>query len=244
MNESTRHQIVGRWLTGASIRALARDLKIARKTVRRVIEEVEAERAQGRDELPDKPRRRPSKVDAWQKAIQELLDRYPDITATRVHEELVARGFSGGYTIVRQKVGELRPSPTRQPVIRFKTGPGAQAQMDYASYTIDFTAEGRRRVHLFGYILGYSRRQYLHFVERQDFETTVREHVRAFEHLGGVAARCLYDNMKVVVSDFNEGEPIYNPRFLAFATHYGFKPWACRPRRLRPKAKSSGLFLM
>jgi transposase len=86
-------------------------------------------------------------------------------------------------------------------------------------------------------VLGYSRRQYLHFVEAQDFATTVREHVRAFEHLGGVAATCLYDNMKVVVSGYDGDEPVYNPRFLAFAAHYGFRPVACRPRRAQTKGK-------
>ena len=86
-------------------------------------------------------------------------------------------------------------------------------------------------------MLGYSRRQYLRFVEAQDFATTLREHVRAFEHLGGVAATCLYDNMKVVVSGYDGDEPLYNPRFLAFATHYGFRPVACRPRRPQTKGK-------
>ena len=109
--------------------------------------------------------------------------------------------------------------------------------MDYATYDLDFTDEGRRRVHAFSYVLGYSRRQYLHFVEAQDFATTLREHVRAFEHLGGVAATCLYDNMKVVVSGYDGDEPVYNPRFLAFATHYGFRPVACRPRRPQTKGK-------
>jgi hypothetical protein len=71
--------------------------------------------------------------------------------------------------------------------------------VDYSTYDIDFTDEGRRRVHLFSYVLGYSRRQYLRFVEAQDLPTTLREHIRAFEHLGGVARTCLYDNMKVVV---------------------------------------------
>ena len=114
--------------------------------------------------------------------------------------------------------------------------------MDYAIYEIDFTEEGRRRVNLFSYVLGYSRRQYLHFVESQDFETTIREHVRAFEHLGGVAATCLYDNMKVVVARYEGDEPIYNTRFLAFATHYGYKVWACRRRRPRTKGKAERQF--
>jgi hypothetical protein len=114
---------------------------------------------------------------------------------------------------------------------------GAQAQMDYSSYDIDFTEEGRRRVHLFSYVLSYSRRSYLKFVETQDFTTTIREHVHAFEYLQGVAATCLYDNMKVVVLRHDDDGPLYNPRFLAFATHYGFKPWACLPRRPRTKGK-------
>jgi len=92
-------------------------------------------------------------------------------------------------------------------------------------------------VYAFSYVLGYSRRQYLHFVEAQDFATTVREHIRAFEYLGGVAATCLYDNMKVVVSGYDGDDPVYNPRFLAFAAHYGFRPVACRPRRPQPKGK-------
>jgi hypothetical protein len=109
--------------------------------------------------------------------------------------------------------------------------------MDYSTYDIDFTAEGRRRVHVFSYVLGYSRRQYLRFVERQDLPTTLREHIRAFEHLGGVARTCLYDNMKVVVLRHGDEGPLYNPKFLAFATHYGFTPQACRVRRSQTKGK-------
>jgi hypothetical protein len=117
------------------------------------------------------------------------------------------------------------------------TAPGVQAQMDWATYEINFTIEGKRRVNLFSYILGYSRRQYIHFTESMDFETTMREHIKAFDHLGGVAAVCLYDNMKVVVTRWEDDAPIYNTRFLAFATHYGYKPWACQVRRPQTKGK-------
>jgi hypothetical protein len=36
--------------------------------------------------------------------------------------------------------------------------------------------------------------------------------------------------MKVVVTGYGD-QPIYNTRFLSFATHYGYQPWASRPHR-------------
>jgi len=239
MNETLRNAIVERRQAQASLRAIARELGISRQSVAGVLAAVAAQRS-GQDPLlnvPPPPQCRASLLDAYEPVLRELLVRYPDMTAVRLFEELRARGFQGQYTIVRQRVGLLRPRPAQEPVLRFETQPGAQAQMDYGVYDLDFTQEGRRRVYLFSYVLAYSRRAYLRFVDSQDFATTLREHVRAFTYLQGVAATCLYDNQKVVVLRHDDDGPVYNPRFLAFATHYGFKPWACKPRRPQTKGK-------
>jgi transposase len=243
-DRAIENEVIRRWRERTPMRKIARELGISRDRVKRIILDQQTQRVQGatHPDLPTPPEPRGSILDAQVAFVQELLTRWPAITAVRVHEELRARGFVGGQTIVKDLVRRLRPQPRRQPVLRFETGPGLQAQMDYAVYEIDFTEEGRQRVNLFSYVLGYSRRQYLHFTESQDFETTLREHVRAFEHLGGVATTCLYDNMKVVVARYEGDEPIYNTRFLAFATHYGYKVWACRRRRPQTKGKCERQF--
>jgi transposase len=230
---------------GLSLRRIARKLSMSRKTVRSIVTDHLQAREKGapHPDLPRAPVRRPSLLDGFEEKISALLSRYKDITAVRLHEELQRQGFKGGYSIVRERLRRLRPKPAKEPVIRFETAPGVQAQMDYSPYEIDFTAEGRRKVHCFSYVLGYSRRQYIHFVESQDFTTTIRQHVSAFDHMGGVTQSCLYDNLKVVVSGYDDEEPIYNTRFLAFATHYGFLPWACRRRRSKTKGKVERPFL-
>jgi transposase len=238
MNDTLIHEIVLRFRGGASMRRIAQSLRVSRRTVRRALDQVDQTRMTGAPPGESSARpRRTSQLDAYEGTMVDLLTRYPDITVQRIHEELRPLGYQGSYTLLCQRVQTLRPRPIVPPVRRFETGPALQAQMDYSTYDLDFTVEGRRRVHAFSYVLGYSRRQYLHFVESQDFTTTIRQHIRAFEHLGGVAATCLYDNMKVVVSGYDGDEPVYNPRFLAFAAHYGFRPVACRPRRAQTKGK-------
>jgi transposase len=233
MTEQQRNTILSRWRQGASQRQIARELQLARRTVRRVVTGVEAQRA-GQS---SPRRRRPQVLDAYESVMRELLARYPDLTGVRLLEELRQRGYAGSYSSVRLRLRQLRPRTAVRPVQRFETGPGVQAQMDYATYDLDFSEEGRRRVYAFSYVLAYCRRQYLRFVEAQDLETTLREHIRAFDYLGGVAATCLYDNMKVVVQGYEDDVPLYNQRFLAFATHYGYRPQACRPYRPQTKGK-------
>ena len=245
------NEIISRWKNGQSMRAISRDLSRGRHVIMRVVREHHRQtQTPDASQTPSQPPdpesataklgpvrfTRKRKLDPFLGELHQLLERYPKLTAQRAFEELRKLGYVGSYTTLRVYLKACRPK-TKPPTVRFETAPGAQAQMDWSTYTLNFEQEGRRRVELFSYILGYSRRQYICFTERQDFETTARQHIAAFEHLGGVAAVCLYDNMKVVVTRWEDGQPIYNTRFLSLATHYGFKPWACAVERPETKGK-------
>jgi len=246
MNDgSQENEIIRRWRAGQGQRGIARELGINRKRVAGVVRKHRQARDSGgvHPDLPaPRKSRRGRKLTAFEPALRDLLGRYPDITVVRLLQELRGKGYNGGYTVLREQVRQWRSRPAKPLVIRFETSPGAQGQMDWGTYHIDFTLEGRRRVELFSYLLGYSRRQYLNFTEQQDTENTLREHVRAFEYLDGVAATCLYDSFKVVVQRWEDDHPVYNTRFLAFATHYGYRPVACRPRRPETKGKVERAF--
>ena len=230
MTEALRHEIVQLHQSGMSMRAIAGRLGISRGAVSRALARVQSQR-DGETATVPKPRNRGSIIDPYESVLKELLAKYPNLTVERALQELQARGFAGKYTVVRQRMRLLRPRSAPAPVPRFETEPGMQAQMDYGVYDIDFVREGRRRVYLFSYLLGYSRRHYLRFVESMDLPTTLQQHTRAFRYLGGAARICLYDNFKAVVARHDADGVFYTPRFLAFG------PQACRLRRPQTKGK-------
>ena len=59
--------------------------------------------------------------------------------------------------------------------------------------------DGRKhRIRVFVMILGWSRACYVELVWRADTAAFIQCHPNAFEYLGGVPQRCLYDNAKRV----------------------------------------------
>ncbi len=70
-------------------------------------------------------------------------------------------------------------------------------------------------------------------------------HERAFDRFGGCAHGCTYDSQKAVVLRWEGHQPIYNPRFLAFAAHYEFRPRAVRgDPNAKPRVERSFLELV
>ena len=71
-----------------------------------------------------RPRRRGSKLDAYEPAIADLLARYPDITVQRIHEELRRLGYTGGYTVLSERVLRLASRSGRRARAAVRDRPG------------------------------------------------------------------------------------------------------------------------
>jgi transposase len=216
---------------------------MGRNTIRRIIRNNNRRREKGHDVLvPKKVVERKSKLDGFRSQMKQLLKEYPNITGVRVYEELVDNGFDGGKTIVTDHLRTIRPKPKKDPVVRFETDPGKQGQMDWSPYTLSFTRTGRQKVNCFSYVLGFSRRQYIDFTSDRKFFTLIRRHQDAFKHFNGVPDSCLYDSEKTVVLRWEGGQPVYNPAFVAFITHYHCRPIACTRGRPQTKGKVEAPF--
>lgn len=217
---------------GFSRKAIARQLGVNVRTVRRYLKQGRRPYERGRPQ--------------WE-ALEEkhgayLRQRGPfvDWSAQILFQELRAREYAGGYELVKRWVRPLRERQRRleAATIRFETGPGVQAQVDWGSTMIEIAGEPLR-VHLFVMTLGYSRRLFARAYPCERLPALLDGHERAFAHFEGRTEEILYDNPRTIVLRRDaEGRHIeWNPIFRDFADTYGFFPRLCRPYRARTKGK-------
>ena len=70
-------------------------------------------------------------------------------------------------------------------------------------------------------VLSWSRACYGELVRKADTAAFIQCHVNAFEYLGGVPCRCLYDNAKVVTLGKDEdGQVEWNLRIVDLLMFY------------------------
>ena len=178
---------------------------------------------------------RQTKLDAYAPIIDTRLASYPELSAVRLYDEVRAAGYTGSLTQLKSYVRRVRPRPEPEPVVRFETAPGHQAQVDFAEVRFPF---GKRFALLV--VLGYSRLLWLTFYPRQTMATLITGLEAAFTAFGGVPQELLFDQLKAVVLDDARptgGRLLENPEFLRFAAHWGFRIRACRPYRAKTKGK-------
>ena len=235
--EELDHQVVILTKQGMSRHAIARALGVSRNTVRKILRANDHQRDAGHTAIATPPARVPraTKLDAHHPRIDDLLARYPDITAQRVWEILTDEGFRGGYTGVKKHLRRVRPIPKPTPSFEApEFGPGEMAESDWSPYDLTYTDGRIEKIQLFSYVLVFSKRKFFDVFATVDLFALMDGHERAFARFRGYAGACKYDSQKPVVLRWEGHQAIYNPRYLAFAAHYGIRPAAVRGQ---PNAK-------
>jgi transposase len=214
---------------GVAVRAIARRLKMARKTVRQILgrsvpQPTTAAAARG------------SMLDAYDSTIRSIVDDVPDIRAPAVLERLRPLGYTGGVTILRERIHRLRARAPREAFLTLDFEPGQAMQVDWADF--GFALPGiPRRVSAFVAALCYSRYLYLEFTVSQSFGSLVRCMDRCLRFFGGTTEVDIFDNMKTVVRSHTAGATVFNPTFLEYARAKGFAVRACNVGRGNEKGR-------
>jgi transposase len=216
---------------GLTITAIGELTGNDRKTIRKYLAQPEGRPVYG----PREPRS--SKLDSFKGYVEERL-KAGVWNATVLLRELRARGYTGGYRILKDWLQPQRESSRVLAVRRFETPPGKQAQADWGHLgTLDSNGK-QQKLWGFTLTLGYSRALMAEVAVDQKLGTLLKMHEEAFRQLGGVPEEILYDRMKTVWLETDErGEIVWHAVFLDFARYWGFTPRLCRPYRAQTKGK-------
>jgi len=214
-----RHKVL---VEGVSRRQVAEELKVSRNTVRKYVSQSEPLRIQsvdrGRPVLEKVRPRLLELLDDWSKRTTQKQR----ITARRLHQQMVSEGFSVGETTVRTIFREWRRlrEECYVPLVHHI---GDEAQLDFFEVTVEIGGQRLKRW-MFLARLMYSGRDFAWLYEHCDQPSFFDGHVRAFAHFGGVAARCIYDNLSAAVRRIMFPGRVLTERFMALSSHYLFEP--------------------
>ena len=175
---------------------------------------------------PRKSTQRKSKLDPFKNDIIRMLEKH-SYTAAQIYQQIIKDGFDGGSTIVEDYVRKVRPPKTKA-YLKLVFAPGECAQVDWGSYGTVTVGSTTRRLSFFVMVLCHSRMMYVEFTVLQTMEHFLGCHQNAFQYFGTVPQKIMVDNLKSAVLKRTVGQaPVFNPRYIDFAAHYGFTTVAC-----------------
>lgn len=220
---------------GKAIKAIARDLHVSRKVIRKAIRAPEGAFDYRRKVQP-LPRIGPfqDRLDVLLEE-NELRGRRDRLRMTRIHDLLVREGFEGSYDAVRRYAARWKVQRRRDAgdgttaFIPMLFQPGEAYQFDWSHEDVEIDGKPMR-VKVAHMRLCASRAVYVRAYPRESQEMLFDAHARGFAFFGGVPKRGIYDNMKTAVTSvFTGKERVFNRRFLIMADHYMVEPTACSP---------------
>src|SRR5213595_4291574 len=188
------------FIKGKTIKEIARDLKVSRNTVRKVLRSGETSFEYERVVQP-----RP-KLGRWAAELDGLLaanaakPAREQLTLIRIFEELRGRGYEGGYDAVRRyarRWAKERGQTTAAAYVPLSFAPGEAYQFDW-SHEVVLLSGATVTVKVAHVRLCHSRMLFVRAYPRETQEMVFDAHSRAFALFKGTCSG-IYDNMKTAV---------------------------------------------
>jgi transposase len=215
------------------IKAIVRDRKLSRNTVRKIIRSGETSFSYERRHQP-----RPQ-LDRYLDELKRLLEENVKTparsrrTIRQIWDQLQEGGFEGGYDSVlrfAQRWESARASGAENAFIPLWFAPGEAFQFDWSHEDV-LLAGMPMRIKVAHVRLCHSRMFLVVAYPREKQEMVFDAHDRAFSLFGGACRRGIYDNMKTAVDAVFVGKKrTFNRRFEQMCSHYLVDPVACTPR--------------
>ena len=227
------------------IKQICRELRVSRKTVRKVVRSGATEFTYERNIQPL------PKIGPWRTQLDDMLAenaRRPKrerLTHIRIFEELRSLGYGGGYDAVRRYAAAWSRTETEASAVGYvplSFDPGEAQQFDWSHeiVLIDGVTTTVKVAHV---RLCHSRMLFVRAYPRETQEMVFDAHDKAFAFFGGACARGIYDiepllrhwserqwRGKTAVDAILVGKARdYNRRFQQMCGHYLVEPVACTP---------------
>lgn len=212
-------------------RAVAERLHCSRHTVAAALAKLQPP-AQGA-----RPRAR--LVEPYREQIQEILTRYPELSAVRIREELARHGYTGGTCILRRYLRTVRPA-RRRVYQETHWEPAEAMQVDWGECGRVPVGSTTRKASVFVAVLCYSRLVYIEFTLSQRKAEFYRSLVNALTFFGGSPRKIIFDNLKAAVINGSGRSACFHPEFLALCGYFCLQPVACARRDPESKGLVEG----
>ena len=188
---------------GKGVKTIAREMGLARNTVRKILRSGDTAPEYERREQPH------PKLGPFIERLEGLLEanasgaRKDRLTLMRITDLLSREGYGGGYDAVRCYAGRwsVQRRGVSSPVEAFvplSFAPGDAYQFDWSHEQVEIggTPLTVKVAHV---RLCHSCRFYIQAYPRETQEMVFDAHARAFQAFGSVTRRGIYDNMKTAV---------------------------------------------
>lgn len=211
---------------GLTRKAIARRLGMSRTTVIRLL---------ALREPPQYRRTRPgSQLDPYRAEIRSLLAADPTVAATVIRERLQRSGYTGGITILKEHVAQVRPEfLDARAFQRTSYLPGEIVQLDWWHTGVRIPVGKGQTREAFGLVasLPHSGAHAVVFT----LGTTMADFLTALPgclaRLGGVAEKAVCDNDASIVARREHGRARLHPEVAALFGALRLSPVVLRPRR-------------